>query len=115
MLSGRHMILLGILACAGLLSVHDGQQQVDLCYQLGKMEKDLHDVRNDIQLARIKHRALQSPKSVMEKAAELHLAVRPPGTSDPAPGAQTQTPSTQVKTLGAVQPPRLPVPNVHVH
>jgi len=114
MLSGRHIFLLGILACAGLLSVHDGQQQVDLCYQLGKVEKELRDVRADIQLARIKHRALQSPKAVIERATELHLAVRPPGTDADAPNVQAPV-HTPVKSLGYVQPPHLPQPNVNGH
>jgi hypothetical protein len=116
MLSGRHIMLLGILACAGLLSVRDGQQQVDVCYQLGKVEKELRDIRADIQLDRIRHRALQSPKAVIERANELHLTVRPPGSEcdSAAINAQTNV-TTTVKSLGSVRPPQLPQPNVHGH
>ena len=88
-MSGRHIILLGILACAGLLSVHDGQQQIDCCYRLGSLEKDLRDVRTQIQLCKIQHRALQSPKAVIEKADALHLAVRPPEFDGVAQAAPT--------------------------
>jgi hypothetical protein len=109
MLSGRHFILLGILACAGLLSVHDGQKQIELCYQLGSMEKELRDVRSDIQLCKIKHRALQSPKAVIDRANELHLAVRPV-TSD---SEVTPPPAPAIPHLPSknVQIPTLPVMN----
>ncbi|HYG74149.1 MAG TPA: hypothetical protein VEK08_04010 [Planctomycetota bacterium] len=77
MLSGRHFLLLGIIACAGLLSVHDGQRQIELCYQIGGLERDLREIRAEIELARIKHRALQSPRAVTTRAQELQLKVGP--------------------------------------
>jgi len=76
-MSGRHLILLGIIACAGLISVHDGQIQTDMCYKLAAMEKDLRDVRSDIELCKIKHRSLQSPRAITTRAAELQLKVGP--------------------------------------
>ena len=75
MLNGRHFVLLGILACAGLFSVRDGQKQIDLCYDIGAIEKKLRDVRSEIALCKIKHQALQSPKAVMARVAELKLKV----------------------------------------
>ena len=77
MLSGRHFLLLGIMACAGLLSVHDGQKQIQLCYQIAAIEKDLREIRSEIELCKIKHQALQSPGAVILKAAELKLKVMP--------------------------------------
>src|SRR5471030_2422577 len=100
MLSGRHFILLGILACAGLFSVHDVQQQIEICYKLGSMEKEIRDVRSDIQLCKIKHRALQSPKAVIDRANELHLAVR------------TATADSEVLPPQAPAIPHLPSKNV---
>ena len=77
MLNGRHFVLLGIVACAGLFSVHDGQKQIDLCYDIAALEKNLRDVRSEIELCKIKHQALQSPKAVMSRVAELKLKVVP--------------------------------------
>jgi len=77
MINGRHLVLLGGLACAGLVSVHMGQQQIDLCYKLGALEKDLRDTRDEIEVCRIKHLALQSPKAVNERIAELKLKLGP--------------------------------------
>ena len=106
MLSGRHFILLGILACAGLVSVHDGQKQIELCYQLGSMEKEIRDVRTDIQLCKIKHRALQSPKAVIDRANELHLTVRPAASdSEAVPPAAPAIPHLPNKN---VQIPQIP-------
>ncbi|HEY3320554.1 MAG TPA: hypothetical protein VGP72_08820 [Planctomycetota bacterium] len=81
-MSGRHFILLGIIACAGLISVHDGQRQVELCYQIAAMEKDMREVRSQIDLCKIKHLALQSPRAVMTQATTLQLKV---GPVEPAP------------------------------
>jgi hypothetical protein len=109
MLSGRHLVLLGILACAGLLSVHFGQRQIELCYKLAAIEKELRDVRADIELCRIQHQALQSPKAVMTHAAELRLPVAPvtltaPVLSQPAHVALAET----AHSLGTAQGARRP-------
>jgi hypothetical protein len=77
MLNGRHFLLLGVIACAGLVSVHDGQKQVDTCYQIGSLEKNLRSVREEIELNKLKHLALQSPAAVTSRTEELHLNVGP--------------------------------------
>jgi hypothetical protein len=86
--SGRHFLLLGILACAGLISVHYGQEQIDSCYKIASLEKDLRTVRQQIELSKIKYRALQSPRAVMMKAAELKLKVAPILPESNAPDRQ---------------------------
>ena len=119
MLSGRHIILLGILACAGLVSVHTGQQQIDHCYVLGSLEKELREVDADIQLNKIKHRALQSPKTMVEKASALHLSIRPSSDADlpnaacPQPTTAPAAPAVPAlphapRTLGPAQIPHVP-------
>ena len=113
MLSGRHFILLGILACAGLLSVHFGQRQIDLCYKIAVIEKDLRDVRAQIELCKITHQALQSPKAVMSHAAELKLSVAPvpmaaPGITPPAKLALADTTHSLGTAQGARRPQTAP-------
>jgi len=112
MLSGRHFILLGIIACAGLISVHDGQRQVDLCYQIAALEKGLREVRSEIELAKIKHRALQSPRAVTHRAQELQLKVGPVvQTEIVAPGAVAAVATERSRSLGSPQALRnSPVP-----
>jgi len=115
-MNGRHFILLGIIACAGLVSVHDGQRQVDLCYQIGALQKDLRQVRAEIDLCKIQHRALQSPRAVAERASELQLKVAPVAAATPAairePGPGLP-PAEANRTLGKAQgekPPSLSLP-----
>jgi len=121
-MNGRHFILLGIVACAGLVSVHDGQRQIDLCYQIGAFQKHLRDVRAEIELCKIRHRALQSPRAVTERASELQLRVGPAAATaaaeirEPGPGLP---PEEANRTLGKAQgekPPSLaplhPAPHV---
>jgi hypothetical protein len=107
-MSGRHIILLGILACCGLMSVHDGQQQIEHCYRLGTLEKNLREIRADIQLCKIKHRALQSPKAVVEKAGALHLSVKPVGTDCDAVAQATPQSGYGAPHLAPVQVPQIP-------
>ena len=113
-MNGRHFILLGIVACAGLVSVHDGQRQVDLCYQIGATEKTLRATRADIQLCKIQHRALQSPRAVTERAAELQLKVSPVALPAPAEVREPRLPAAETnRTLGAPQgarPPAMSLP-----
>jgi len=104
MLNGRHFLLLGIIACAGLVSVRDGQKQIELCYRIGSIEKELRDIRSEIELSRIKHRALQSPRAVTTKASELQLKVGPAVPAGPMvepvpPPIPTETP----RSLGSPQ------------
>ena len=81
MIQGRHFVLLGIMACAGLISVHYGQRQIDLFYKLGSVERDLRGTRSGLALAELKHRALQAPTTVADKVTELKLKVAPVVTS----------------------------------
>ena len=117
-MNGRHFILLGIVACAGLVSVHDGQKQVGLCYQIGSLERDLRQVRAEIDLCKIRHRALQSPRAVTERAAELQLKVAPLAVAAPAEvrtPEPTLPPSEANRTLGKAQgekPPSLSAPRL---
>ena len=121
MLSGRHFLLLGIIACAGLMSVRDGQKQVDLCYQIGSLERDLREIRSDIELCKIKHRALQSPRAVTTKASELQLKVAPvappgPATEPTPPPIPTETPRSLGSPQAARQrlaPASAPTPRSH--
>ena len=102
MLNGRHFLLLGVIACAGLVSVHDGQKQVDVCYQIGALEKNLRDVREEIELNKIKHLALQSPAAVTTRTEELKLRVGPVQTAvvtDDKPSRSADT----AKGLGQAQ------------
>jgi hypothetical protein len=114
MLSGRHFLLLGVIACAGLISVRDGQKQVDLCYQIGAIEKDLREVRSDIELCKIKHRALQSPLAVTTKAAELQLKVAPvpTGVVEMTESRTTQPSHSLGSAQGARRPPVPAVPAI---
>ena len=77
MLNGRHLILLGGIAVAGLLSVREGQRQIGVCYRIASVEKEIRGVKALIQFSKIEHLALQSPKAVSNRAAELRLAVAP--------------------------------------
>jgi hypothetical protein len=76
-MSGRHILLLGIIACAGLIAVHNGQRQVSLCYEIGAQERDLRQVREEIEFMKIRQRALQSPRALTKKAEELNLELGP--------------------------------------
>jgi hypothetical protein len=121
MLNGRHFLLLGIIACAGLVSVRDGQKQVELCYQIAALEKDLREVRSEIELCRMKHRALQSPRAVTTKASELQLKVAPAAPAEPLPAPTVPPVPTEVpRSLGSPQaarqrltPASAPVPRNH--
>lgn len=77
MLNGRHLILLGGIAAAGLLSVREGQRQIGVCYQIATVEKEIRGIKSKIQLSKIEHLALQSPKAVTNHANGLRLAVMP--------------------------------------
>lgn len=93
MLSGRHLIFLGVLAGAGLVSVRDSQNQVALGYELAKTEGQLRKTREEIATETARLRAMQAPNRVIERARELKLEVVPaselalytPGPEEPAP------------------------------
>lgn len=87
MLNGRHLILLGGIAVAGLLSVREGQRQIGVCYRIATVEKEIRGVKSQIQFSKIERLALQSPKAVSNHAAELRLAVAPANAAAPSVGA----------------------------
>ena len=111
MLNGRHLILLGGVAAAGLLSVREGQRQIELCYHIATVEKDIRGVQAEIKLCKNEHLALQSPKAMMDKAAQLRLSLAP----IPA-GSQTavvpQAPNTKSNSSSASRraPPAPAIP-----
>jgi hypothetical protein len=88
-LNGRHLLLLGGITVAGLLSVREGERQTGLGYRIAVVEKTIREVRAEIKLYKTEHLALQSPKAVMAKAVELHLPLAPVLI-----GNQTTTPTT---------------------
>ncbi|HLX64926.1 MAG TPA: hypothetical protein VKX17_26895 [Planctomycetota bacterium] len=113
MLNGRHLLLLGGITAAGLLSVREGERQVGLCYQIATVEKDIRGVRAQIKLCKNEHLALQSPKAVMDRAAELHLALAPipPGAQTavmPQPTANPNSPSANRRPQNAPPAPTIP-------
>lgn len=77
MLSGRHLLFLGALACAGLVSVRDSQSEVTLGYEIAKVEGRLRKTREEIETERAQLRAMQSPARVIDRAKELKLEVAP--------------------------------------
>jgi hypothetical protein len=106
MFSGRHILLLGIIACAGLVSVHYGQRQTEVCYDIAASEKDLRELRDEIELCKIKHQALQSPKAVMQRVQDLKLRLGPANTDLPDLDAEPrkQTAPEAPRSLGIPQP-----------
>ncbi|GMV79979.1 MAG: hypothetical protein AMXMBFR7_11630 [Planctomycetota bacterium] len=77
MFSGRHLLFLGALAAAGLVSVRDSQEQIERGYVLAEYEAQLREVRKEIAAERARLLALQTPQRVIDRAAELRLPVRP--------------------------------------
>jgi hypothetical protein len=121
MLNGRHLLLLGGLAVAGLLSVREGERQTVTCYQIATLENEIRDVKADVKLARNEHLALQSPKAVKDHATQLRLPLAPvpagmqtvpppaaPNTRAPnrAPTAPAAPPAPVVPTLPQSSPER---------
>ncbi|MCY3019868.1 MAG: hypothetical protein NTW87_12675, partial [Planctomycetota bacterium] len=102
-MNGRHFILLGVIACTGLVSVHDGQEQVELCYQIGALDKELREIRSQIALCKIQHLALQSPHAVTERATELRLKVRPVTPPAVEVGEPRLPPAEVTRSLGSPQ------------
>jgi hypothetical protein len=78
MLSGRHFLLLGALASAGLVSVRDGQKQVKLGYEIANVETRLRNTREAVVRARARLLSIRTPARALERAARLDLEVGPP-------------------------------------
>src|SRR5438552_341621 len=101
-MSGRHLLLLGILASLGLLSVRDAQRQVELGYKIASLEKSTREVQGQIDLCKIQNRALQSPHSISTKVAELQLKVAPPELSNP-PAIKSPNPNLEIRNPKQIQ------------
>lgn len=83
MFSGRHLLFLGVLACAGLVSVRDGQRQVQLAYDLAATEDRLHRTEQEIEVERAQLQALRVPAHVVSRVQEMRLKLVPPTHLDP--------------------------------
>ena len=90
MFSGRHLLFLGALACAGLVSVRDGQRQVQLGYELAKTEERLQKAEQEIAVERARLQALRVPEQVLARVQELNLEVVPPSKLDPYASADPE-------------------------
>ena len=75
--SGRHLVLLGVISIAGLLSVRYSHQQVTLGYEIGKMETDLRRVRLAQDSEYAQYQALQVPSRVIQRNSDLKLGLAP--------------------------------------
>jgi hypothetical protein len=88
MFSGRHLLFLGALACAGLVSVRDGQHQVQLAYELAATEDNLRKTEQEIEVERAHLQALRVPAHVVSRVHELSLKLLPPTHLDPYAAGQ---------------------------
>ena len=77
MFSGRHLLLLGALACAGLVTVRDSHDQVNMGYQIAAQEKELRSLRKKIAAERTRLETLRAPARVLRRAGEMRLRVAP--------------------------------------
>lgn len=115
MLNGRHLLLLGGITVAGLLSVREGERQTGLGYKIAVVEKEIRGVRAEIKLCKTEHLALQSPKAVMDKAVELHLPLAPilAGSQTaiaPIPPGTRPPPATAPNRRAPAPPSAPPIP-----
>lgn len=83
MFSGRHLLFLGALACAGLVSVRDAQHQIQLAYQLAATEERLRKTEQETEVERARLQALRVPAHVVSRVQELNLRLVPPSKLDP--------------------------------
>lgn len=83
MFSGRHLLFLGLLACAGLVSVRDAQHQVGLAYDLAACEERLRKTEQEAEVERAHLQALRVPTQVVARIQELRLPMKPPSDLDP--------------------------------
>jgi len=93
MWSGRHILFLGLLACAGLVSVRDSQDQVGLGYEMARVEEQLRKCRQEVETERARLQALQAPPRVIRCALELRLNLAPSSALSPyapAPAANSR-------------------------
>jgi hypothetical protein len=77
MSNGKGLLCLGLLAGLGLLSVRDSQEQIELGYRIGKVERQVREVRRNTAAEQAKLMQLTAPQNVLAKAIELKLCVAP--------------------------------------
>jgi hypothetical protein len=94
MFSGRHLLFLGVLACAGLVSVRDGQRQVQLAYDLAASEERLRKTDQEIEVERARLQSLRVPAHVVSRVQEMRLKLVPPTHLDPYAVNQNLTAQT---------------------
>ena len=75
--SGRHLVLLGVLCIAGLISVRYSHDQVTLGYEIAKMETDLRRVRLAQDSEYAQYQAMQVPYRVIQRNVDLKLGLAP--------------------------------------
>lgn len=75
--SGRHIILLGALCIAGLLSVRESHRQVSLGYDIARTEANLRRIRQEQDSEHAQFQALQVPSKVIQRNTELKLGLVP--------------------------------------
>ena len=78
--SGRHLLILGLLAGAGLLSVRISQDQIALAYEIARCEARLRKAHEEQVTENARFQALRIPTRVMDKVAEMHLPLTPPNS-----------------------------------
>jgi hypothetical protein len=91
MFSGRHLLFLGVLACAGLISVRDAQHQIQLAYDLAATEERLRKAEQETEVERAHLQALRVPAHVVSRVQELDLDLLPPTHLDPYAANQNAT------------------------
>ena len=70
-MSGRQLLIPGVIAMLGLVSVRDSQRQVELSYKLAALEKQSKNARQESELMRTQYRALQAPGTIENKVKEI--------------------------------------------
>jgi hypothetical protein len=83
MFNGRHLLMLGLLAVAGLVSIRDSECQVNLGYDLAKTELQLKKLRQELEFERARLQGKHRPALVIEKSKELNLDLSPASPLSP--------------------------------
>jgi len=83
MFNGRHLLMLGLLAVAGLVSIRDAERQVNMGYDLAKSELQLKKLRQELEFERARLQGKLRPTLVIEKSKELNLDLTPASALSP--------------------------------
>ena len=75
--SGRHMILVGVLCVAGLISVRESHRQVTLGYEIARTETNLRRLRQEQDSEYAQYQSLQVPSKVIQRNTDLKLGMAP--------------------------------------